>query len=102
KPPDVRAPCSRYSKDKHADPANCTAECLHQVQMPDRRAVVSWTLRKMLGDAPRSKLLRSWYAGQVLDQLKAWPDLVPELDVNPAVWPELVSVLTRRQDHAAE
>ncbi len=74
-----RGLCSIDSGDLLADPANCSAACNFQVQMPERRDVVKENmanLGKLLSSDTVPRMQKVHAVNQVNEQLVAWPELV--------------------------
>lgn len=74
-----RGLCSIDSGDLLADPANCSAACNFQVQMPERRDVVKENminLGKLLESSTASRMQKRYAVNQVSEQLVAWPELI--------------------------
>ncbi|MEH2698997.1 MULTISPECIES: hypothetical protein [Rhizobium] len=78
-----RGLCSMNSGDLMADPANCSAACEFQVQMPERKQVVRDNivyLEQYLRSKTPSRMQKRHAVNQINEQLAAWPELTEVRD----------------------
>lgn len=92
KPLQARGECSKSTKDSLADVGDCRCGCPYEVQTANRLELVQYEITELLGSLTSSSELElEYWLRELADQLKAWPELEPQIRQALSARPDLLS-----------